>query len=203
MANIDRNYSSLSISHTELKTSLQAGQNEVHLDRLPNDMVEDSIRVEGLGNATIIDVIYKPPNPTSAASSTAQVDSLNAIRKGIASLLSDKEIIEDKSRLLDDYSKTLSAGATDRANLEDFLDVYASEKGAMSVALSELEEKLMQAHVELRDEQNKSSRDDQGKKKAVRVTVIVMTDIEGSVELSLRYGEYSLEPLLCLPSSIS
>ena len=38
---------------------LKDGQNDVEVKNLPTCLEEDSIRVDGIGNATIFDVIYR------------------------------------------------------------------------------------------------------------------------------------------------
>ena len=42
-----------------IEVELKDGQNDVEVKNLPTCLEEDSIRVDGIGNATIFDVIYR------------------------------------------------------------------------------------------------------------------------------------------------
>ena len=43
----------------KIEVVLKDGQNDVEIKNLPTCLEEDSIRVDGIGNATIFDVIYR------------------------------------------------------------------------------------------------------------------------------------------------
>lgn len=45
-----------------MKVELKDGQNNLEIKNLPTCLQEDSIRVDGIGNATIFDVIYRMSN---------------------------------------------------------------------------------------------------------------------------------------------
>lgn len=45
-----------------IKVELKDSQNDVEIKNLPTYLQEDSIRVDGIGNATIFDVIYRMSN---------------------------------------------------------------------------------------------------------------------------------------------
>ncbi|KAG9037268.1 hypothetical protein FRB95_006211 [Tulasnella sp. JGI-2019a] len=185
---------------------LKAGQNEVNLKGLPNQIDEDSIRVEGLGNAVIFDVIYKPPPPTLAPK--AQDESQTALRsakKRLAKLESEKQIFEDKAGFLDKYAKTLNAEKTDGADLDKFLTLYETEKGRINDKLVEVEELITAAEKDVQEEEEKLSIDDVGKKRMMGVTVIVIADTDGKAELSLSYvlSGASWTPIYDLRATIS
>ncbi|KAG9037274.1 hypothetical protein FRB95_006217 [Tulasnella sp. JGI-2019a] len=167
---------------------LKAGQNEVHLKSLPNMIDEDSIRVEGLGNAVIFDVIYKPPPPASAPN--AQDESHATLRsavKQLAQLQSEKKILEDKVRFLNEYAKTVNAEKTDGGDLDKFLDLYGTEKASINEKLTKVEESIRDAEKRVEDEEEKLSIDEVGKKRMVQVTVVVLADADGKAEMSLSY----------------
>lgn len=42
-----------------VKVDLKEGQNDVEVTNLPSCLEESSIRVDGIGNATILNVIYR------------------------------------------------------------------------------------------------------------------------------------------------
>ena len=43
----------------KIEVALKEGQNDVEITHLPSCLEESSIRVDGIGNATIFDVIYR------------------------------------------------------------------------------------------------------------------------------------------------
>ncbi|KAG8881263.1 hypothetical protein FRB98_004449 [Tulasnella sp. 332] len=165
-------------------TGTLAGQNEVHVKNLPNGLDEDSIRVEGLENATIFDVIYKPPRP---AASYEQDAKLRTSKKQLAALQSEKTILEDQSGFLDEYAKTLGADKAGGMSLDQFLKLYGDEKKRITKELADLEDKLEAAKKDVEDGAKRLAQDDQGKKRTTQVNVIVLADSDGQAELSLWY----------------
>ncbi|KAG9017772.1 hypothetical protein FRB93_004583 [Tulasnella sp. JGI-2019a] len=163
---------------------LKAGQNEVQLKSLPNSLQEDSIRVEGLENAIIFDVIYKPPRPSTPASQDAD---LRAAKKRYAALQSEKTILEDQARFLDEYAKTLGADKTMGMGLDQFLKLYGDEKKRINGALADLTDSLEEAKKEVTDGEKRLSQDEVGRRKSAQVTLVVLADSDGQAEISLWY----------------
>lgn len=167
---------------------VKAGQNEVHLKNLPNRLDQDSIRVEGLENATIFDVIYKAPRPT-LASSYEQDTNLRASKKLLAALQSEKKILEDQAGFLDEYAKTLGADKAGGMSLDAFLKLYGDEKKRISGELADLEDTLEEAKKDVRESETRLAQDDRGKRRTAQVTVVVLADSDGQADFSLSYGK--------------
>ncbi|KIO24799.1 hypothetical protein M407DRAFT_25852 [Tulasnella calospora MUT 4182] len=186
---------------------LKAGQNEVNIERLPNTIDRDSIRVEGLGNAAIFDVIYTPP-PTEKAQTKKSLslnEDLRALEKKIDSLKSEKAILNDQERVLADYAKTLNAEQTDVATLGNFLGVYKERRKQIHLGLQALHEQLTDTEKAAEEKRKALKEDDASKKRAVKITVIVNAEEDGKAELSLWYVVYgaSWTPMYDLRATIS
>ncbi|KAG8949598.1 hypothetical protein FRC00_008062 [Tulasnella sp. 408] len=168
---------------------LKTGQNEVNLERLPNTIDRDSIRVEGLGNASIFDVIYTPP--PNAKEQTKKSVSLNeelrALEKKIDALKSEMSIFKDQESVLADYAKTLNAEQTDVTTLSNFLGVYKERRQHIHSGLQSLQEQLDDAERAAEAKRKELKEDDASKKRAVKITVIVNAEEDGKAELSLWY----------------
>ncbi|KAG8976393.1 hypothetical protein FRB90_009181, partial [Tulasnella sp. 427] len=186
---------------------LKIGQNEVNIERLPNAIDRDSIRVEGLGNATIFDVIYNPP-PTEnyeTKKSLSINEELRALEKKIQSLKSEQDILNDQKRVLADYSKTLDAEQTDVATLSNFLAVYKERRSKIHSDLQALQEELSDAEKAAAEKRKALKEDDASKQRTVKITVIVHAEEDGKAELSLWYVVYgaSWTPMYDLRATIS
>ncbi|KAG8869797.1 hypothetical protein FRB98_002193 [Tulasnella sp. 332] len=189
-----------------LSVDLKAGQNEVHLEKLPNQVDQDSIRVEGLGNAVIFDVIYKPAPPVLAPNPLDESQAaLRSATKRLTTLQSEKKILEDKAGFLDAYSKTLNADKTDSGDLEKFLDLYTTEKGQINENLVKVEESIVAVTKEVQEERAKLSMDQIAQKRMVGVTVMVLAETEGPAELSISYvvSGASWTPMYDLRATVS
>lgn len=164
----------------------------MNIERLPNAIDRDSIRVEGLGNASIFDVIYTPP-PTGKQETKKSLslnEDLRNIEKKIDSLKSEKAILNDQERVLSDYTKTLNAEQTDVATLSNFLSVHKERRQQIHLGLQSLHEQITDAEKEAEEKRKALKEDDASKKRAVKITVIVQAEEDGKAELSLWYGKY-------------
>ena len=150
----------------------------------------DSIRVEGLGNAVIFDVIYSPPPPQVYGAKGSKHEEIRALEKEIAAVVSEKGILDDQSRVLEDYSKTLTAEKADISKLSDFLGVYKERKAAIHEGLADLKDQEKKIKEQLDAKRKEQNEDEAGKKRSAKVTVIVLADVDGKAELSLWYSEY-------------
>ncbi|KAG8947132.1 hypothetical protein FRC04_010983 [Tulasnella sp. 424] len=190
-----------------IPVELKVGQNEVNIERLPNAIDRDSIRVEGLGNASIFDVIYTPP-PTGKQETKKSLSlnkDLRSIEKNIDSLKSERAILNDQERVLSDYTKTLNAEQTDVATLSNFLSVHKERRQQIHLGLQSLHEQITDAEKAAEEKRKALKEDDASKKRAVKITVIVQAEEDGKAELSLWYVVYgaSWTPMYDLRATIS
>ncbi|EJD47240.1 hypothetical protein AURDEDRAFT_163847 [Auricularia subglabra TFB-10046 SS5] len=179
-----------------------AGQNKVVVSRLPSCLDQDSIRVDGIGAATIFDVIYAPP-------STAYQSEINhrtqGLRKQRAELLSERNVLERELAILDQYAGTLNAKDATSNQLGAFLDFYAEKKTGLNNSLAVLDDRISAVDKDIRIEQTASHADIDAHKLGVTVTIVVLAEEDGDAELSLSYtvSGASWTPLYDLRASIA
>ncbi|KAG9124526.1 hypothetical protein FRC07_011287, partial [Ceratobasidium sp. 392] len=131
----------------------QQGQNVVDIERLPSCINEDSIRVDGTGNAMIFDVVYHSPHNNSLTPINDDhhqqiiTTSLSALR----SLQEEREVANEQKGFLSSYGKSLDSKS---ANVEDvgrFLDMFGPRQIAFAKRIRELDVQIAQAQKEYND----------------------------------------------------
>ncbi|KAH8115713.1 hypothetical protein DFH11DRAFT_1301174 [Phellopilus nigrolimitatus] len=170
----------------KLKVELKAGQNSVEVKNLPTCLEESSIRVDGIGNATIFDVVYHPATPYNSATHADGLADLEARKSKIAA---DIAILDHQSKILGEYAKTLTGRDTDAEHLETFLDVYAARKSKINEETTKLYDNLAQVQKEIQEKSKSLDADEDSlRRRGVRVTIVVLAEGDGNVELSLTYA---------------
>ncbi|KAG8932275.1 hypothetical protein FRC01_014806 [Tulasnella sp. 417] len=184
------------------QVELETGQNEVCIARLPNCLDSDSIRVEGVGNAVIFDVIYSPPPKGSKPNDTEETRKL---REEVIKLKSDRTILEEQSALLESYSKSLKSDKSDVGALTEFFGIYTDQKRAINADLAKLNDAISEAEKKLSEKLRELRTDDESSRRGAKVTIIVLAEKAGKAELSLWYivEGASWSPLYDLRAKIS
>jgi septal ring factor EnvC (AmiA/AmiB activator) len=164
----------------------QAGQNEVDIEKLPTCLEEDSIRVDGYGNAVIFDVVYHPaPSPHTDSALTTRLDALNYKKDALSA---DKSVSEEEVTLFQAYGKTLKGQDTNLSQFTDFLTVFEKKRRDLYSGIKEIEGKLEELDKEIKDVQTQMHQDVDSSKRRVKITVIVLAEEDGPAEISLAYG---------------
>ncbi|CAG8709853.1 9308_t:CDS:2, partial [Acaulospora colombiana] len=167
---------------------LKAGQNEVDISQLPTVLDEDSIRVDGIGhNAIISDVIYHPPK--SNDSDKKHEEAVKELQRERKALEQQLEVFNKQAEILQKYSDTLKGADTTGAQLNEFLDLYAERQSGIDVKSTEINDKIAEVDKKIKREREIWDADTEGKKRAVRITVIVYAEEDGTAEISLTYRE--------------
>ncbi|KAG9051256.1 hypothetical protein FS837_010543 [Tulasnella sp. UAMH 9824] len=184
------------------QVELETGQNEVCITRLPSCLDSESIRVEGVGNAVIFDVIYSPPPKDIKPKDTEETKKL---REELAKLKSDCAILEEQGRLLDSYSKSLKSDKSDVGALTDFFGIYTDQKRVINADLVKLSDEVNEAQKKLDAKLIELRTDDESSRRGAKVTIIVLAEKKGKAELSLWYivSGASWNPLYDLRAKIS
>lgn len=147
---------------------------------------EDSIRVDGIGNNAIIsDVIYHPP--TSNDSDKKHENAVKELQRKKTALGAQLAIYRKQASILEAYAGTLKGADTTGEKLGEFLDIYADRQGGIDVKATELEDKITEVNEQIKAEREKWNADDESKKRAVRITVVVLAEQEGEAQISLTY----------------
>ena len=167
---------------------IQAGQNEVEISQLPTVLDEDSIRVDGIGgNAVISDVIYHPP--TSNDSDKKHELAVKDLQKTKTALEQQLEICKKQASILEAYAATLKGADTNGTKMNEFLDIYAERQASIDARSTDLSEQIKEVEEQIKTEKEVWNADDESKKRAVRITVVVYAEQDGPAEISLTYRE--------------
>ncbi|KIM19584.1 hypothetical protein M408DRAFT_334339 [Serendipita vermifera MAFF 305830] len=182
---------------------LTAGQNEVEISQLPTVLDEDSIRVDGIGgNAVISDVIYHPP--TSNDSDKKHELAVKDLQKTKTALEQQLEICKKQASILETYAGTLKGADTTGTKMNEFLDIYSERQASIDVRTTDLNEQIQAVEEQIKKEKEIWNADDESKKRAVRITVIVYAENDGPAEISLTYlvSNASWTPLYDLRAAV-
>lgn len=163
-------------------------------------MDKDSIRVEGLGNAVIFDVIYTPPPKAGLVLShnnnyrvvnpdSDEVKALNETKKRLEALRAERGVVKDQISMLATYAATLTAGQVDHSKLASFLELYEQRKRKLDADLLSVDENIASAQRLVNEQKGALMLDDASSKRNIKVTVVVLAEDDGPAELSLSYGE--------------
>ncbi|KAH8115728.1 hypothetical protein DFH11DRAFT_1507331 [Phellopilus nigrolimitatus] len=170
----------------KVKVELKDGQNSVEVKNLPTCLEESSIRVDGIGNATIFDVIYHPAAPYDYEK---YIDALTELHARESKLTADVAILDHQSKVLEEYAKTLTGKDTDAEHLEAFLDTYAARKSKINEGAIKLNNYLIQVRREIQEKSKSLDADEDSlRRRGVRVSIVVLAEGDGNVELSLSYA---------------
>ena len=167
---------------------LQEGPNEVEIVQLPTVLDQDSIRVDGIGNAVIVDVLYHPP--TSKNSDKKHQEAVKDLKRKLQVFKEEKAILAGQATVLEKYSSSLTAAGATVEKLEEFMDVFVKQKTHLDAETRALTEKIEGIEKEIEAEKKAWSVDDESKVRAARVTVVVAATKDGTAELSLTYSEW-------------
>ena len=152
---------------------------------MPSSLEKDSIRVDGIGNAIISDVIYHPP--TSVHSNEQYTEALRQLGTKMKILGDEKGTLEKEAHVLKQYSDSVSVKTTDASGLQTFLEVYQKRRAVINLGLREVGDKLQQIDDEVLEEKRRHDKDEESKIRATRITVIVTANVDGPAELSVIY----------------
>ncbi|QRW04782.1 hypothetical protein RhiLY_03781 [Ceratobasidium sp. AG-Ba] len=176
---------------------LKQGQNLIDIERLPNCINEDSIRVDGTGTAMIFDVVYHNPHKQPNTPNATKSESLAVSLRALESLQKEREVAQEQSNVLSGYGKTLNS---ERVNIEDmgrFLDIFGPRKIAISKQIQELDIKIENAQKEVDQARAEVHVDDRGMKRKTKITVTVLAEVDGPADLLLTYVCRTQAGLLC------
>ncbi|KAH7344168.1 hypothetical protein B0J17DRAFT_645558 [Rhizoctonia solani] len=169
---------------------LEAGQNHIHIERLPSCIEEDSIRVDGAGTAVIFDVVYHK----STSGSDIVQETTAAAQRQVEALRKERDVSREQAEFLSTYGRTLDSKNLTAEAVQQFLDMFA----LLDVHIAAAEKELFRV-------QNETYADTLGQKRAAKITVTVLTETSGPAELVLRYAvsDASWTPIYDVRASIA
>lgn len=166
---------------------MQTGQNKIRIERLPDSIEKDSIRVEGVGNAVIVDVVYSPSAVKD--DDALETDALEENKRLLYALKTQEQAWTEQLSILQRYSWTLNSATTPADALGGFLDAHLEARTKIDEKLADVRQKTEEAkkaRVLLRKEAVEEGA--QSRKCRARITVVVQALESGPAKLSLRYS---------------
>ncbi|KZS95495.1 hypothetical protein SISNIDRAFT_473601 [Sistotremastrum niveocremeum HHB9708] len=192
----------------KIRVDLKAGQNEVIVTRLPAVIDSDSVRVDGIGRATILDVIFRAPsNELRAQTSAASEDSpaLKALLRRKAQIQSEIHILGRQSTSLDDCAISLREKDLQLDKITEFFEFHRARKRALDDEAFDLHEKLRECEKEVESLKALDEPDSADETPKAQVVINVKAQETGPAEFDLSYVVSSAQwvPLYDIRASIS
>jgi len=133
----------------------------------------------------ISDVIYHPPE--SDDSDKKHELAVKDLQKNKAALEQQLQICTKQASILEAYAGTLKGADTEGSKMNEFLDIYAERQASINARSNVLNEQIQAVQEAIKGEREIWNADDESKKRAVRITVVVYAEQDGPAELSLTY----------------
>ncbi|KAJ4000504.1 hypothetical protein F5050DRAFT_1685305 [Lentinula boryana] len=176
----------------QFKFDVQTGQNHLCITGLPNVIEQDSLRVQGHGNATIHDVSLSttPSQPAIVTSPTLQ------------ELIAKKDLLRSaihrtrtSSRALETYMSSMSAHVVPLTEVGSFLETYSFHGSRLDEELAKLKKEedevynnIQAEKVRIKAEQSSQSN---GGALGMQASIGLFAENEGQIELELVYAVFS------------
>ncbi|KAG6849296.1 hypothetical protein H0H93_009651 [Arthromyces matolae] len=166
--------------------NLKAGQTKVEIRGLSGSIDTHSIRVSGLGEARLYDVVCTigvSKDTSYASDSPSEIIRLLNVKK--QSLENEKRVREHEADLLVNYAKTLNGEHVQPTQMSTFLESFVEQGRKNLIEIVDLEEKIIsiQRQIERETEKRVSKKGDATGK----VSIVLGTDNDTAVDLKLTY----------------
>lgn len=162
----------------------------------------DSLRVEAETKSrtqaiTVFDVIYVPASYATITTHTPETEALNEQKAELEARL---DAIKGQKAIMEGYSESLQSGRIQDVTtekLESFMDVYANKQVKIHEERTKLKKEIREVAKKL-EEIRKKEHDGEEEKRSSGVTVVLLAEEAGSVDLMLSYGSSTVIP--CTPT---
>lgn len=179
-----------------VETSLEEGTNQVVIKKLPQMVDSDSIRVEGMGEATIMEVVFQketvtPEQGDMSGREKELAQELEELQRQQEDLQSELSVVKKQWALLDSFASTASKrgkGDKDDAadgtplnaaffkGLTEFLQLYSKEGSNLEKSQLELQRKLKTIEDKIRanEENQRKLRTNARSRSEIKKCVIIV-----------------------------
>ncbi|TFK24426.1 hypothetical protein FA15DRAFT_655968 [Coprinopsis marcescibilis] len=172
------------------KLELGTGKNRIIIDGLPTVLDADSVRADGYGSVQIhnVTVLWTPLKPFTFLTSPL----LEELEMKKTNIEDAKERVKNASEFLIKYLGRQDSLQTNPGKLQDIIDKYKSASHKLDERLTDLRAEKRAVCKQIRMEEERLRLDHADTATCVmldcRVTISVFADVEGPVELELRYA---------------
>ncbi|KAJ6489052.1 hypothetical protein C8R45DRAFT_901974 [Mycena sanguinolenta] len=161
---------------------LKSGNTKIEITELPSCIDTQSVRVSGLGDARLFDVVCTTRDEAGSSKSSEAVRLLKAQK---LALEGEKRVRDHESDFLVNYAKTLQGEHVSPTQMGAFLESFVEQGRKNLQAVAELDEKLVilnrQIEAELKKEASKKG------ETTGEVTIVLGTDSDTHVNFKLTY----------------
>lgn len=167
------------------KVSLEGGQTKIQIRHLPDSIDTESVRVTGLGDAQLFDVVCSVGScvdEIDPASTAEAVRKLNA-QKDV--LVQNVNAIDANAHTMMTYSQSLTGDSVSPRQAERFIDNFLSRSRLLISTRADLEEEILQLSRQI-DALSSAEKKKEGKTGG-DVSVVVMTKQPTDIQLRLTY----------------
>ena len=166
----------------------QNGQNKIQISDLSSNIDTESVRVSGLGQARLFDVVCtiekKQGADLSSDSSSEIIRQLNVEK---LRLESEKRVMEHEADLLVMYAKTLNGEHVNPTAMGDFLKTFVDKGKENLEAVAEIDKNILEVNRMIEKESAKA---------ALKIgeangqaTIVVVASEDNKVEMKLTYSK--------------
>ncbi|KAJ6492563.1 hypothetical protein C8R47DRAFT_1013238, partial [Mycena vitilis] len=161
--------------------NLQSGNTKIEITELPSCIDTQSVRVSGLGDARLFDVVCTTRDGGKSKASEA----VRLLKAQKLALEGEKRVRDHESDLLVSYARTIKGEHVAPQEMNEFLQSFVEQGKKNLQAVAEIEEKLVVVDRQIEVEVEKEA----AKKGAStgEVTIVLGTDSETHVNLKLTY----------------
>ncbi|KAI0263076.1 hypothetical protein BC834DRAFT_828113 [Gloeopeniophorella convolvens] len=164
--------------------SLKPGQSKVQISRLPSSIDTESVRVSGLGNAQLFDVVCSIGRGTGEINPQSTSEAIRKLHVKKSVLAKKLDVLDSISNIMEGYSKSLIGDFVGPKQADAHFERLLTRADAIVSVRSDLEEEIFQLSRQLNylsTEMKKRGKTDG------EVTVVIMTEQSTTVELKLAY----------------
>jgi hypothetical protein len=162
----------------------------VDITGLPSCIDTDSIRVSGLGQARLCDVVCTIGDQSESHEKDSPTETIRLLKKKKQELSSQKTMLETLVEIHVAYGRTLTGEHIKPSDMSDFLDNFAEHGRNNLATLSSLSEEIVMVDRLIVQETAKLLL--KRGRSTGEVSVVIGTDEDGSVELKLTYSAFNL-----------
>lgn len=177
----------LSYARRDFLPFFQAGLTKIEITGLPSAIDTQSVRVSGLGEARLSDVVCTLGNNKSALD--ASVEAIRILRAKKVTLESERRVREHEADILVNYAKTLNGEHVSPSQMAQFLESFVEQGRKNLEGVAVIGDKIVEIDRLIEAEAFKTST----RKGSLNgeATIVVGTDSATKLDLLLTYSTLS------------
>ncbi|KAE9409776.1 hypothetical protein BT96DRAFT_913285 [Gymnopus androsaceus JB14] len=169
--------------------AVQTGQNQLCITGLPNVIHEDSLRVQGYGDATIHDVSLSTTPPLPVVATSPALEELISKKNLVKSAINRSQT---SSHALEKYMSSMTVHDVPLGQIGTFLESYNLHGSKLDEELAGLEKEEAKLYKEIMAEKTRIAKEQASKSNGgllgMQVSIGLFAETEGEIELELAYA---------------